>query len=160
MFAGKNKTEEKEAATDANIVPGSARKQQRHPTPGEKSEDRNPAYQQQRVLPLRHYRGIVGWINGGQGKERNNISCPRIMRVFVHVQSFRDLSIRVSSPFVLRREKERERNIFIKYRRISFAVTLITNVRSSRIDRLCLLVRRGASSNNVNKTLSRNISLE
>lgn len=81
MFAGKNKTEEKEAATDANIVPGSARKQQRHPTPGEKSEDRNPAYQQQRVLPLRHYRGIVGWINGGQGKERNNISCPRNARV-------------------------------------------------------------------------------
>lgn len=132
MFAGKNKTEEKEAATDANIVPGSARKQQRHPTPGEKSEDRNPAYQQQRVLPLRHYRGIVGWINGGQGKERNNISCPRNARVCAC-----SIFSRFIIPFVFR-EKERERNIFIKYRRISFAVTLITNVRSSRIDRLCL----------------------
>lgn len=108
MFAGKNKTEEKEAATDANIVPGSARKQQRHPTPGEKSEDRNPAYQQQRVLPLRHYRGIVGWINGGQGKERNNISCPRIMRVFVHVQSFRDLSFH-SCFFTVRVEKRKRK---------------------------------------------------
>lgn len=70
MFAGKNKTEKKEAATDANIVPGSARKQQRYPTPVKKaSADRNPAYQEQRLLPLRHYRGIVGWINGAERKE-------------------------------------------------------------------------------------------
>lgn len=72
MFAGKNKTEKKEAATDANIVPGSARKQQRYPTPVKKASvcaDRNPAYQEQRLLPLRHYRGIVGWINGAKRKE-------------------------------------------------------------------------------------------
>lgn len=154
MFAGKNKTEKKEAATDANIVPGSARKQQRYPTPVKKASvcaDRNPAYQEQRLLPLRHYRGIVGWINGGRGREKGIIS--RVPGAYVCT----NLLAIYRSVFPNRRE----RNIFIKHRRNYFIGTLITIARSSRVDRLCLEIHRdGASSNNVNKTLSRNISLE
>lgn len=107
MFAGKNKTEKKEAATDANIVPGSARKQQRYPTPMKKASvcaDRNPAYQEQRLLPLRHYRGIVGWINGGRGREKGIIS--RVPGAYVCT----NLLAIYRSVFPNRRE----RNIFIK----------------------------------------------
>lgn len=52
MFAGKNKTEKKEAATDANIVPGSARKQQRHPTPVKSGRVRGPQFRVSRTTAL------------------------------------------------------------------------------------------------------------
>lgn len=103
MFAGKNKTEKKEAATDANIVPGSARKQQRYPTPVKKASvcaDRNPAYQEQRLLPLlswncrldkrRREKGIISRVPGAY-------VCTNLLAIYRSVFPNR-----------------RERNIFIK----------------------------------------------
>ena len=105
MFAGKNKTEKKEAATDANIVPGSARKQQRYPTPVKKASvcaDRNSRVSRTTALtstPLswncrldkrRREKGIISRVPGAY-------VCTNLLAIYRSVFPNR-----------------RERNIFIK----------------------------------------------